>query len=109
MQKSAALPAPRVAGWTFYFVLLFLRLGLVIRVQPGYIHPDEFFQSLEVAAGDVYGLDVYRPWEFLSGEGGPLRSFAGIYPLVHFPIWLYRRLLDGPTSIREYHFAFAPS
>ncbi|KAF8561114.1 hypothetical protein P879_06189 [Paragonimus westermani] len=109
MQKPAALPSPRVAGWTLYFVLLFLRLGLVIHVQPGYIHPDEFFQSLEVAAGDVYGLDVYRPWEFVSDEGGPLRSFAGIYPLVHFPIWLYRRLLDGSTSIREYHSAFAPS
>lgn len=47
-----------------YLVLLFLRL--ICALLPGYIHPDEFFQSPEVTAGDVFGYDVFVPWEFKS-------------------------------------------
>ena len=32
-----------------------LRIILTLRLQPGYIHPDEFFQSVEVLAGE-FGL-----------------------------------------------------
>lgn len=34
-----------------YWVLAVLRVFLVLMPQSGYIHPDEFFQSLEVMAG----------------------------------------------------------
>lgn len=34
-----------------YYVLAALRLFLVFVPQFGYIHPDEFFQSLEIMAG----------------------------------------------------------
>lgn len=34
-----------------YYVLAVLRLCLVFVPQFGYIHPDEFFQSLEIMAG----------------------------------------------------------
>lgn len=34
-----------------YWVLAGLRVALVLMPQSGYIHPDEFFQSLEVMAG----------------------------------------------------------
>ncbi|RUS22275.1 Alg9-like mannosyltransferase family-domain-containing protein [Endogone sp. FLAS-F59071] len=45
-----------------YLVLLLLRL--ICAFLPGYIHPDEFFQSPEVTAGDVFDYDVFVPWEF---------------------------------------------
>ncbi|CAI2167747.1 3886_t:CDS:10 [Funneliformis geosporum] len=32
---------------------------------PGYVHPDEFFQSPEIMGGDVLGYEVFRPWEFV--------------------------------------------
>ncbi|XP_055502467.1 GPI mannosyltransferase 4-like [Leucoraja erinacea] len=32
--------------------------------QTGYIHPDEFFQSPEVMAGDILNLKTFHPWEF---------------------------------------------
>ncbi|XP_051874590.1 GPI mannosyltransferase 4-like [Pristis pectinata] len=32
--------------------------------QTGYIHPDEFFQSPEVMAGDILNLKIFHPWEF---------------------------------------------
>lgn len=34
-----------------YFILCFLRVAMVFVPQVGYIHPDEFFQSVEVVAG----------------------------------------------------------
>lgn len=34
-----------------YFVLVIVRILLVFIPQFGYIHPDEFFQSMEVMAG----------------------------------------------------------
>jgi hypothetical protein len=34
-----------------YFVLLAIRFALVLLPQNGYVHPDEFFQSVEVIAG----------------------------------------------------------
>lgn len=34
-----------------YYVLVFVRICLVFVPQSGYIHPDEFFQSVEVVAG----------------------------------------------------------
>ncbi|CAB4383017.1 unnamed protein product [Rhizophagus irregularis] len=45
-----------------YLSLCVLRLWC--STLPGYIHPDEFFQSPEVMGGDVFGYEVFRPWEF---------------------------------------------
>jgi GPI mannosyltransferase 4 len=45
--------------------LLILRVAFVI--QPGYVHPDEFFQSSEVAARSVFHFDTFVPWEFVTG------------------------------------------
>lgn len=36
-----------------YIYLVILRIGLVFLPQLGYIHPDEFFQSVEVLAGKI--------------------------------------------------------
>jgi len=43
---------------------LFLLLRIVLVASPGYIQPDEFFQGPEIAGRDVYGLDIFVPWEW---------------------------------------------
>ncbi|ELW50943.1 GPI mannosyltransferase 4 [Tupaia chinensis] len=41
-----------------------LRVLWCLLPQTGYVHPDEFFQSPEVMAEDVLGMQAARPWEF---------------------------------------------
>lgn len=58
--------------------LLLLRFILCCLPLPGYIHPDEFFQSPEVAANDVLGVNTTRTWEW---DGNfPARSC--IFPML---------------------------
>uniref|UniRef100_A0A2A4K7Z2 Mannosyltransferase n=1 Tax=Heliothis virescens TaxID=7102 RepID=A0A2A4K7Z2_HELVI len=47
-----------------YWVLVILRFCLTALPQRGYIHPDEFFQNVEVIAGDIFAIDISRTWEF---------------------------------------------
>lgn len=42
-----------------YYVLAVLRVFLVFVPQFGYLHPDEFFQSLEVMAGKLSLIEVF--------------------------------------------------
>ncbi|XP_058461990.1 GPI mannosyltransferase 4 [Malaya genurostris] len=65
---------PKDSSLVSYYILCFLRVVLVFVPQVGYIHPDEFFQSLEVMAGDEYGLEVTRTWEF--NRTFPIRSIT---------------------------------
>ena len=53
-----------------YAALLVVRL--LACLAPGYVHPDEYHQSVEVAAADVLGLEVDHPWEFTAKT--PARS-----------------------------------
>ncbi|KAH8860523.1 NAD-dependent protein deacetylase SRT1 [Schistosoma japonicum] len=82
------------------FTLGYLRIAFVL--TSGYLHPDEYFQSIEVAAGDIYNLDVLRTWEFHLVDKGPLRSVAGMLPFVHIPIqvakWIYDWLNSETTK-----------
>ncbi|KAK2589242.1 hypothetical protein KPH14_002043 [Odynerus spinipes] len=47
-----------------YWVLAAFRILLTLIPQTGYIHPDEYFQAIEVISGDRFDIDVYKPWEF---------------------------------------------
>ena len=58
--------------------LLLLRFIMSCLPLPGYIHPDEFFQSPEVAADDVLGFNTTRTWEWDSKS--PARSV--IFPML---------------------------
>lgn len=40
-----------------YIILAVLRVCLVFLPQIGYIHPDEFFQSVEVPTGNNHSFD----------------------------------------------------
>mmetsp|Transcript_13538 Transcript_13538/g.26110 ORF Transcript_13538/g.26110 Transcript_13538/m.26110 type:complete len:533 (-) Transcript_13538:273-1871(-) len=47
-------------------------LRLMMVFAPGYIHPDEFFQTQEVASKWVMGYDTFVPWEFSCENDGLL-------------------------------------
>ncbi|KAH0549377.1 GPI mannosyltransferase 4 [Cotesia glomerata] len=55
-----------------YWILAGFRILLTLLPQTGYIHPDEYFQSIEVIAGDRFDIDVYKPWEY--NTTFPIRS-----------------------------------
>ncbi|XP_058802854.1 GPI mannosyltransferase 4 isoform X2 [Phymastichus coffea] len=61
---------------SLYWFFALLRLLFNFFPQTGYIHPDEFFQYIEVAAGDSFDIDVYKPWEY--NVTFPIRS--SIFP-----------------------------
>lgn len=81
-------PPPHPRHQRTYYVLCALRLLLVLVPQTGYIHPDEFFQSLEPMAGDEFGLEHTRTWEF--NATAPLRSIAVPYVTIRVPLNLLR-------------------
>ncbi|XP_070322285.1 GPI mannosyltransferase 4 [Odocoileus virginianus] len=65
-----------------------LRLVWCLLPQTGYVHPDEFFQSPEVMAEDVLGVEAARPWEF--HPSSPCRTV--VFPLLTSgsAFWLLR-------------------
>ncbi|XP_042734266.1 GPI mannosyltransferase 4 [Lagopus leucura] len=67
-----------MAARRLWALLAALRAGWCLLPQAGYLHPDEFFQSPEVMAGDVLNLRVHYPWEFLSSS--PCRT--AVFPLL---------------------------
>lgn len=96
-----------------YIFLVVVRIGLVFLPQLGYIHPDEFFQSVEVLAGkwieirpisaeklmrisfffpegDAFDLEHTRTWEFNSTT--PIRSIALPYLVYKIPMNIFRML-----------------
>ncbi|VEL32177.1 unnamed protein product [Protopolystoma xenopodis] len=89
---------PRL-GWFVYFSLLLpLRLSPVWLLQPGYLHPDEFFQSVEVAAEDIFGVETFRAWEFRGDK--PIRSLSAMFPFTHIPLIISRQLF-GPLRYTD--------
>ncbi|XP_068001683.1 GPI mannosyltransferase 4 [Melanerpes formicivorus] len=90
-------------------LLAALRAGWCLLPQAGYLHPDEFFQSPEVMAGDILNLQVYYPWEFLSTS--PCRT--AVFPLMTSGVtyWVIKSLqqLDLCSScINSYTLLVSP-
>uniref|UniRef100_A0A8C6RH35 Mannosyltransferase n=1 Tax=Nannospalax galili TaxID=1026970 RepID=A0A8C6RH35_NANGA len=54
----------KMAARVIWGSLSLLRVLWCLLPQTGYIHPDEFFQSPEVMAEDILGVQATRPWEF---------------------------------------------
>lgn len=71
-----------------FVVLLISRVLLTLLPQTGYIHPDEFFQSAEIIAGDALDLEVLRTWEFNCTS--PIRSIVLPYITIGLPIWILK-------------------
>ncbi|KRT78606.1 hypothetical protein AMK59_8381 [Oryctes borbonicus] len=73
--------------WKRYKLLCLVRIILVFIPQTGYIHPDEYFQSIEILSGDTFELDSNRPWEF--NVTFPIRSIS----IPYFTVGLSYRIL----------------
>ncbi|KAL1529925.1 hypothetical protein AB1Y20_000853 [Prymnesium parvum] len=74
-----------------YALLLAVRAALLF--APGYIHPDEFFQSAQPAASLLGGASP-PVWEF-----GAARLRSWLPPLaMSSPLWLLRRAQPHPSS-----------
>lgn len=73
-----------------YWFLAVLRFGLCLTPQTGYIHPDEYFQSLEVLNGDIFSVTSNRPWEFNSTF--PIRSITLHYVLAGIPLIFFKNI-----------------
>ncbi|CAG9137000.1 unnamed protein product [Plutella xylostella] len=71
-----------------YWLLVCLRFLLTVVPQRGYLHPDEFFQNVEVIAGDIFGIDVSKTWEF--DPQFPVRNILVPKLLVGPPLYLIR-------------------
>ncbi|KAF5279809.1 hypothetical protein FQA39_LY18231 [Lamprigera yunnana] len=69
-RKLLEIPRP-------YLCLAVLRVILTCLPQTGYIHPDEYFQSIEAIAGKCLNIKVNKPWEFNVTQ--PIRTIAPIY------------------------------
>ncbi|XP_027324249.2 GPI mannosyltransferase 4 [Anas acuta] len=98
-----------MAAWRLWAVLAALRAGWCLLPQAGYLHPDEFFQSPEVMAGDILNLQVYYPWEFHSSS--PCRTV--VFPLMTSGVtyWVVKSLqqLDICSScINSYTLLVSP-
>ncbi|NWI71155.1 PIGZ mannosyltransferase, partial [Todus mexicanus] len=98
-----------MSGRALWALLAALRAGWCLLPQAGYLHPDEFFQSPEVMAGDILNLQVYYPWEFLSSS--PCRTV--VFPLMTSGLtyWVIKSLqqLDVCSScINSYTLLVSP-
>lgn len=117
-----------------YWLLVALRIALTFAPQTGYIHPDEFFQSIEVISGmllfstmfqrslpkipllfptgDHFDIDVYRPWEF--NTTFPIRTAFIPQLVVGFPFAILKILSPytfhflGFSLKRPYFFVLFP-
>ncbi|XP_067008941.2 GPI mannosyltransferase 4 [Anabrus simplex] len=79
-----------------YWFLAALRVVLTLLPQNGYVHPDEYFQSVEVVAGDVLDIDVSRPWEF--NRTFPIRSITLPFLTVGLPLTFLRKFSSLVTE-----------
>ncbi|CCC71545.1 hypothetical protein NCAS_0H02350 [Naumovozyma castellii] len=74
-------------------------LGLIVALQPSYIHPDEHFQSLEILVQKFWHIKGTIPWEFTPTDAarsyvplyltyGPLFSLLRYVLHVNNPMWI---------------------
>lgn len=73
-----------------YWILVVVRIILTFIPQTGYIHPDEYFQSIEVISGDHFDIDVNKPWEFNSTF--PIRTVLISQIIIGIPYSILKKL-----------------
>ncbi|XP_039955385.1 GPI mannosyltransferase 4 [Bactrocera tryoni] len=99
-------------NWYTYLFFAVLRVVLVFIPQKGYVHPDEFFQSVEVMTGDHFQLEHVRTWEF--NNTMPVRSITLQFVLLRVPwsflefVALYMRHYWNIELLQSYTYLVFP-
>lgn len=62
----------------------------------GFIHPDEYFQSVEVSARDVFGRQALIPWEYESSM--PSRSVLNLFSSSTLPFLIVSAATSTPSA-----------
>ncbi|KAJ2744103.1 alpha 1,2 mannosyltransferase [Coemansia sp. BCRC 34301] len=73
-----------------FIYLALVAARVLLSVLPSYIHPDEFFQGPEIAAGDILHTTALRTWEF--DPAAPVRSIVPLYAFAAPPMLVLRLL-----------------
>lgn len=87
--------------WLF---LVTTRIVLTLFSQRSYIHPDEFFQGVEIISGDLFNCSekIYRAWEFqLTNDQQPIRNIVIPYLFYGIPLYILK-ILSNIGSINDY-------
>jgi len=71
-------------------LLLLVQWILLAIPLPGYIHPDEYFQSTEVMARDVLNLKAHKTWEWSQSQ--PSRNVVFPVVVAGIPFWILNKL-----------------
>ena len=60
-----------------WLAFVMVRIIWTLIGQRGYLHPDEYFQSLEVITSDLFDKSAFRTWEFqVTNTSKPIRNIA---------------------------------
>ncbi|XP_012874828.1 PREDICTED: GPI mannosyltransferase 4 [Dipodomys ordii] len=98
-----------MAARLLWGILSLLRVLWCLLPQTGYVHPDEFFQSPEVMAEDILGVQATRPWEFYPSSS----CRTVVFPLLTSgsAFWLLRlweKLGPWPGPVSSYVLLVGP-
>lgn len=91
---EAAARGSHVWLWRWAWRLLLLARLALCALSRGYVHPDEFFQGVEVAAGDALALRHGVAWEW--ARRSALRSLASRALQCDAPLRLLAALVGRP-------------
>jgi GPI mannosyltransferase 4 len=107
IKSKSLLPLPKA-----WFFLVAIRFGLNIFGQRGYIHPDEFFQSIEPLVGDLFNCSdkVLKTWEFnfmstrdnQSQQQQPIRNMLIPYTFYGLPLLILKWLSSLFSTTSDY-------
>ncbi|KAF3907291.1 hypothetical protein ABW21_db0200797 [Orbilia brochopaga] len=78
---------------------LYLGLSLIrlyLALAPSYIHPDEHFQGPEVVAGEHFGWNVTKTWEFTAEN--PIRSYVPLLAVYAMPMTVLQWIANADPN-----------
>ena len=82
-----------------YFVLVILRFIWPCFLQNGYLYPDEFFQSSEIMARDIFQINSTVTWEW--NKEFPVRSPVSAFLTSGIP-FLFMKILSKYINLSPY-------
>lgn len=82
-------------------ILMIIRLIWTLYCQLSYIHPDEYFQSLEIISSNIFNITsnkIHKTWEF--NESNPIRNIL-IPFIIYSPNYYLLKLLINLNIINS--------